>query len=77
VSTSTKKPKPPGSKSRETPEADPYLPNAVSLRASYWQLLRDVADARADRGQPGRRSVSRVIAQLIDRHRRNLEHELE
>jgi hypothetical protein len=59
----------------QTHNDDAYIPTAVSLPRSYWQLLRRVANARADRGQPGRRSVSRLIAELIDRHRRELERE--
>jgi hypothetical protein len=55
---------------------DPIIPTAISLRKSDWKLLRQVADARADAGEPGRRSASRVIAQLIDRHRHELEAEV-
>lgn len=54
---------------------DPIIPTAISLRKSYWKLLRQVADARADR-DGGRRSASRVVAELIDRHRAELEAEI-
>jgi hypothetical protein len=70
---------------KKTPKAkpaqlDPYVVSAVNLRKSYWELLRQVANAkgkaRADAsptGKGGRRSISGVIASLIDANRKQLE----
>ena len=52
-----------------------FQQNAVNLRASDWELLRQVADARSAK-HGGRRSVSEVIASLIESKRKQLEREL-
>jgi hypothetical protein len=54
---------------------DVYEQSAVNLLRSDWRLLRKVADARADKAGRGRRSVSAVIAGLIDDRREQLKQE--
>ena len=51
-----------------------YRPSAINLRASDWELLRWVADARASK-EGGRSSVSKVVESLIDAQRKDLETE--
>lgn len=53
---------------------DAFEQSAINLKRSDWKLLRKVADARADI-DGGRRSVSAVIARLIEDHRKQLEKE--
>ena len=59
--------------------------SAINLRKSDWEPLREVAKARADK-QPGagltasghrKRSVSAVIARLIEDRRKQLEKEVQ
>lgn len=59
----------------DVPAIDPLTGSAISLRKSVWKLLRRVAEARSER-EGGRPSVSNVIATLIDKHRAELEAEL-
>jgi hypothetical protein len=59
-----------------TDTADEYEQSAVNLLKSDWKLLRRVADARAD-VKGGRRSVSGVLASLIEDRRKQLEKEAE
>jgi hypothetical protein len=68
-----------------TDEDDVFEQSAVNLRRSDWKLLRKVAEARADK-QPEagltasghrKRSVSAVIAGLIEARRKQLEKEAE
>jgi hypothetical protein len=79
--------KPPKSKLDKpaTDEDDVFEQSAVNLRKSDWKLLRKVAEARADK-QPEaqlaatghrKRSVSAVIAGLIEDRRKRLEKEVE
>jgi hypothetical protein len=63
----------PRAKTTSIPYGD-FQQNAVNLRASDWELLRSVADARAAK-HGGRRSVSAVIAKLIESKRKQLERE--
>jgi hypothetical protein len=53
---------------------DAYEQSAVNLKRSDWKLLRRVADARNE-AHGGRRSVSAVLAGLIEDARKQLEKE--
>lgn len=52
-------------------DVDPYEQSAVDLKEANWTLLRQVANARADK-HGGRRSVSAVIASIIEENRKQL-----
>lgn len=53
---------------------DDYEQSAINLKRRDWKLLRRVADTRADK-VGGRRSVSGVIADLVEASRKRLEGE--
>jgi hypothetical protein len=48
---------------------------AIHIPENTWRLLRAVAFRRAQ-DQGGRASVSKVLAELVERHREEFEHEL-
>lgn len=61
------------------PAAGPALPaetitTAIHIPKPTWKLLRAVAFRRAQ-DQGGRASVSKLVAELVERHRKELERE--
>jgi hypothetical protein len=50
------------------------ITTAIHIPKPTWTLLRAVAFRRAQ-DQGGRASVSKLIAELVERHRKELEHE--
>jgi hypothetical protein len=72
----------PGMKARvKVAEQDPELTGlpaittAIHIPRDTWTLLRAVSFRRAQ-DQGGRASVSRLIAELVERHREELEEEI-
>ena len=57
------------------PQGRPYKTTGVHLPADQWELLNRVAFERA-RTKGGRASVSALLVQMIEKHRRELEKEL-
>jgi hypothetical protein len=53
----------------------PYKTTGVHLPADLWELLNRVAFERA-RTRGGRASVSALLVEMIERHRKQLEREL-
>jgi hypothetical protein len=51
------------------------ITTAIHIPESTWKLLRTVAFHRAQ-DQGGRASVSKLIAELVERHRAELEREV-
>jgi hypothetical protein len=51
------------------------ITTAIHIPKDTWTLLRAVAFQRAQDGG-GRASVSKLVAELVERHRRELEHEI-
>ena len=70
-----KKPSKNDKPNKAKPELRGSSVSAVNLPRRQWDLLRKVADYRADRFG-GRSSMSAVIAKLIEDHREELESEL-
>lgn len=64
-------------KPKAEPEARerPYKTTGVHLPADLWELLNRVAFERA-RTKGGRASVSALLVEMIEHHRRELEKEL-
>ncbi len=56
------------------PDAGETLTTAIVIPRSTWRLLRAVAFKRAQE-QGGRPSVSALVLELVDRHRKELEKE--
>jgi hypothetical protein len=52
------------------------ITTAIHIRKDAWNLLRAVAFHRAQT-QGGRASVSKLIAELVEQHRAELEHEVQ
>jgi len=68
------KKRPPASKSR--PDQEPtYKTTGINLPADIWELLNRVAFERAKKFG-GRPSVSGLLVELVQRHRKELEKEL-
>lgn len=59
---------------QEPPER-PYKTTGVHLPSDLWELLNRVAFERA-RSKGGRASVSALLVDMIERHRKELEKEL-
>jgi hypothetical protein len=57
------------------PQERPYKTTGVHLPADLWELLNRVAFERA-RSRGGRASVSALLVEMIERHRKQLEKEL-
>lgn len=57
------------------PQERPYKTTGVHLPADLWALLNRVAFERA-RTKGGRASVSALLVDMIERHRKELEKEL-
>lgn len=53
----------------------PYKTTGLHLPADLWELLNRVAFERAKR-RGGRASVSALLVEMIERHRKELEKEL-
>jgi hypothetical protein len=66
--------------SPKTPKPDPpertYKTTGINLPADIWELLNRVAFERAKK-YGGRPSVSGLLVDLVQRHRKELERELE
>jgi hypothetical protein len=58
--------------SRESGET---ITTAIHIPRDTWSLLRAVAFRRAQ-DQGGRSSVSKLVTELVERHRGELEHEI-
>ena len=70
-----RKPESRSSESR-SPEAErTHLTTGINLPTDLWELLNRVAFERAKR-QGGRPSVSALLVDLVQRHRKELEREL-
>ena len=65
------KARPAGSK----PEERTHRTTGINLPTATWELLRRVAFERSRR-DGGRGSVSALLVELVDRHKRELEKEL-
>jgi hypothetical protein len=65
--------------SPKTPEPDPpertYKTTGINLPADIWELLNRCAFERAKK-YGGRPSVSALLVQLVEKHRKELEKEL-
>jgi len=61
----------------QAPDANglPTITTAIHIPRDTWTLLRAVSFRRAQ-DQGGRASVSRLIAELVERHREELEQEI-
>lgn len=58
------------------PEGSPEtITTAIHIPKATWNLLRSVAFHRAQ-DQGGRASVSKLIAEIVETHRQELEHEV-
>lgn len=53
----------------------PYKTTGINLPTDMWELLNRVAFERA-KGRGGRPSVSALLVDLVQRHRKELEREL-
>jgi hypothetical protein len=58
----------------ESGESSETITTAIHIPRDTWSLLRAVAFRRAQ-DEGGRASVSKLVAELVERHRRELEHE--
>ncbi len=61
-------------KAPTAPDASEKLTTAIVIPRSTWRLLRAVAFKRAQE-QGGRPSVSALVMELVERHRKELEKE--
>lgn len=62
-------------RAQEPEESTSTITTAIHIPRDTWSLLRAVAFRRAqDRG--GRASVSKLVAELVERHRGEFEHEI-
>ena len=60
---------------RPKPEERTHRTTGINLPTATWELLRRVAFERSRR-DGGRGSVSALLVELVDRHKRELEKEL-
>ena len=60
---------------RPKPEERTHCTTGINLPTAIWELLRRVAFERSRR-DGGRGSVSALLVELVDRHKRELEKEL-
>ena len=60
---------------QEPSEPVATITTAIHIPRNTWSLLRAVAFQRAQ-DQGGRVSVSKLVAELVERHREELEHEI-
>jgi hypothetical protein len=62
-------------KQADPPEERTHRTTGINLPADMWELLNRVAFERAKR-RGGRASVSALLVELVQRHRKELEKEL-
>lgn len=69
-------PTPPSKQGREPLPIRTHRTTGINLPADIWELLNRVAFERSKR-RGGRPSVSALLVDLVERHRKELEKELE